>query len=257
MSDYLSSLVDITLNRSGVVKPRLPSMFEPVPRVQRISRLIDPERDAISDFLNIDDNVKPPKSEERTSPVKDVKSPVEGNLNAIIPPAPEEQSPEKPLTYPHPKERNASKSRESSSLETHYELDEERVTDHETNELPIKIKRIEQMREVAQNHEHLVLQEKSDGSFSHIDSQDKKLDIHQAIQSTEFESQFDPSLQPALQISDRASKPETKPTIHVRIGRIEVRAVMPDPKERRKTPSQPEPVLPLDKYLKQRRSGMR
>lgn len=56
---------------------------------------------------------------------------------------------------------------------------------------------------------------------------------------------------------DSVTTPESKPTIRISIGRIEVRATTPPaPMPRAKT-VQPAPTLSLDEYLKQRRPGQR
>jgi len=47
------------------------------------------------------------------------------------------------------------------------------------------------------------------------------------------------------------------PTVHIRIGRIEVRAVTQPPQSPARTPASPRPKLTLDEYLRQRNEGKR
>ncbi len=49
----------------------------------------------------------------------------------------------------------------------------------------------------------------------------------------------------------------TEPAVHVTIGRVEVRAIFPDPPARRLPMAKPRPTLSLDEYLKQRDRGER
>jgi len=48
-----------------------------------------------------------------------------------------------------------------------------------------------------------------------------------------------------------------RPTVHVTIGRVEVKAIMPPIQPERPKPSRPGPTLSLEEYLKQRNEGKR
>jgi hypothetical protein len=54
---------------------------------------------------------------------------------------------------------------------------------------------------------------------------------------------------------ERPRPPDSRPVIHVTIGRVEVRAVQPQPAPQR--PAPPRPKLTLEEYLRQRDKGER
>lgn len=68
-----------------------------------------------------------------------------------------------------------------------------------------------------------------------------------------------PTPAPAPASADAAAKPEATPTIHVSIGRIEVRAVAPPappaPPQPRPSPARPAPQMSLDDYLRAHNGG--
>jgi hypothetical protein len=64
------------------------------------------------------------------------------------------------------------------------------------------------------------------------------------------------SRQPAADGNRRQAADEKEPTVQVTIGRIDVRAVMPDPPLAHSA-ARPEPRLTLEEYSRQRREGLR
>jgi hypothetical protein len=69
---------------------------------------------------------------------------------------------------------------------------------------------------------------------------------------------------PVAPRSGRAGNPEavrspssSTPDVHVSIGRVEVRALFPEPPTRRAPPPRPRPTVSLDDYLNQRNRGKR
>lgn len=58
-------------------------------------------------------------------------------------------------------------------------------------------------------------------------------------------------------VSLLSEPPAPRPTVHVTIGRVEVKAIMPPVQPERPKPSRPGPTLSLEAYLKQRNEGER
>jgi len=67
-----------------------------------------------------------------------------------------------------------------------------------------------------------------------------------------------PSLGGAMRVPNRLSHSSTEePAVHVTIGKVEVRAILPDPPARQTAPGKSRPTLSLDDYLARRNRGQR
>jgi hypothetical protein len=71
MSDYLSNLIDRSLDRADVVQPRLPSLFEPTPEIGQIpmglGQPAEPAMTEIEESLTIRQNQQPARSINQNS----------------------------------------------------------------------------------------------------------------------------------------------------------------------------------------------
>jgi hypothetical protein len=88
----------------------------------------------------------------------------------------------------------------------------------------------------------------------------KQIPQTQPITQTDLHSTLPASPFPQVQTVPAAPFPQTSgrrevtpPTIHVRIGRVEVRAIVPTPSTPKVAPARPRPAVSLNEYLKQRR----
>jgi len=82
-----------------------------------------------------------------------------------------------------------------------------------------------------------------------------------AVQATPGGSAVRPPRRPEARIEpptvNRFGSRAQQPAFQVKIGRVEVRAVFPDPPARRNPPAQARPSLSLDDYLNRRQRGQR
>ena len=283
MSDYLGNLVTRTISQEPVVRPQLPSIFEPSiasgqvrselefeheafsassPGTQRSEATApNPPSSAPSITAPHQSAVGGPQSERIAHPTgtsRSIRAPSQSVVRDPEPIAPRvsrpkairrasgnaEASPEDIVPGP------ASKRRESRSVPVQAEANVERVAPElRKNDSPAGQRESTSRRARASETPTLVSQLSTPDS-PNIPSPVKPAATMQKIRAVE-------AVVPAIRSFPQfppAPKPPSAPTINVTIGRVEIRAVSPAPTPQRTRPKSAN-VLSLEEYLRRRASG--
>lgn len=277
MNDYLNNLVARTLRRSPVVRPRLPSLFEPL----SVAAVHPVSASAQSETFHEDETPTPPASEvSRALPL----------VKPLL------QHPESPkvdtgsrTNTPHTLEPDISKTLESSwtplsraeettlpgaqiltpagSLTTRAEAHRagslsERSTQSPSPKPGTKSSAAEpevygSARRSTSETRLIVSNNSPDGPPSSGRRDLLETTAKRALASRSDHSAMrrdDGVLFPTPNEATQFPEPETPQTISVTIGRVDVRAVFPQPQAPRVRRAHPAPMS-LDEYLKQRSEG--
>jgi hypothetical protein len=267
MNDYLHNLVARTLQLAPVVRPRLPSLFEPMAAGQAVN------------------NSPPPETHEDGTAA----GPVPGVFRTTVRP-PDKEPPVKFETGSQPTtgktiEREAGENRDASRRAISRPGELARATPQIVAPLPFQMgpEAPSIRRLIAQVAQPQVPKNGAEASTSEPEangSPPQSKFVTQQIASSGEESSRGrrdliettatrarasrltrPATQPsqterfvAAHQADSVPAPDTTPTINVTIGRVDVRAVFPQPQAPPARRAHPAPMS-LDDYLKQRSEG--
>jgi hypothetical protein len=254
MSDYLNGLVARSLSLAQVIKPRVPSLFEPQAIGGRLSAhglsVKTKEDDALSETVT--ETVARPRPSEQRKPGQrwfdDSVELREGRSQATVP----------TLVIPQPVEAKAEQARAAPPIQAPtieppapqpiLPTPETRTITRAAQELDRPV--------VTQSGTRIVMEK------TVIQDKPQRQALLRLEPSIPPQAQRLPELPVGLRPREKPggreakapaepqSKPEPAPTIHVTIGRIEVRATTPSaPPHKQRTEPQ---VMSLDEYLRQR-----
>jgi hypothetical protein len=245
MSDYFNNLLARTLSLAPVVRPRLASLFEPSSYVA-------------ADFIKAPPPAKKTHEDEtRTQPVLDLSRPF-GNSDGF-----------KPETSQRNDERSMFASEIPISVPARATTPEAyRLSDltHQITEPVIRLKSIRTAADEAAVSESSTQFQKEVPSVGGVLGTEPlsaaRRDPLETPAVRAVVTRVNDSLIQVNQVSAFASTnassalpaPEAEPTISITIGRVDVRAVFPQPQTQRPRPVHPGPMS-LDEYLARRNEG--
>jgi hypothetical protein len=275
MNDYIDRLISRSLNKSNVIQPRLPAIFEPQtndePVLNKTKVVIEPSYHSSKEEVLIAPRPEPDKQISSADPVtKSIKT---GKNDLIYPDRRELEDPSPSLNFAHAKTEYPEEFRdtiadknvpnENVAHEISFEPDNKRA---ENPEIIIPTNFIDQIIETKSRAEGKTLEKISDQplSFSqkHSDQKNGSQNPHDP------ESSFDTfkgklvtgsgiELNNKKSVISNNNLEQQESVIRVNIGRIEVRAVQPPTPLSQHRSKQFKPVLSLDDYLRQRNGDSR
>lgn len=291
MSDYLSNLVDRSLDRADVIQPRLPSLFEPVRGISSpISGFWGQEEQAIEQNFTDEINTRNVAKQDRpiaNSFVQASEQRSDTSLASLR--LPGLFSPTTAIQRSQPPNRSLSDSEQPAPLS------QSEPTSSPVHRLDIQSLFLKPPIAEPQIAERIVSVEKSEIATQPAPSPVQPVEPNRsavqplifdpplvAVQNAAAGSKESPSandlfpgqdppmlrlisenmplslIRPAIQAVEpemiESASPSSTPVIHVTIGRIEVRATAPANPPSNQT-RQKSPVMSLDEYLHQRGGG--
>jgi hypothetical protein len=237
MSDYLGNIISRSLSMVDFVKPRLPSIFEPVhPFANSFSEIVDTKEQKETDIARISEKAKPVDLRSQ-SPFSFPIQPPESNLMPSTPPFHHNE-----IQQQQPSDSNGDGLHIESSISQNQ--GKELIIDESLREEPAitSLKPESLSNKQLMKQKTILLPGAERYHLMPLSKIDPKIEMH-------FHSKT------AKNLED--NKTEQMPSVRVNIGRIEVRAIMPEPAKPRKTSAPATPKLSLEEYLKQRSGGQR
>ena len=245
MSDYLGHLVMRALSQAPMVRPQLPSLFEPSVASDGIGSELEIEQETLSEPLTLVRTPRPSSlGELQSTPItRPSETPI--SSESAIETANQSETAEYP---PSITKQPAHKQRESEplSLQT------------KTSVAPVASEQ-RRIDSDADQHENVARRGKAPTEVSQLsapNSQQIRPNLVRAASNVE-KARAVQAVVPSLRSSPQfpaSAPPASAPTVNVTIGRVEIRANVSAPPPVRPRPK-PGNVLSLEDYLRQRSKG--
>ena len=253
MSDYLGHLIARTVSPDAVVRPQLPSLFEPLPGNRPTQLEPGFERKLLSEQPPISPRTQEPSPTPLENPAS--RHSVRHELKAVIPEMSrakrnvrtnEEPDPVREEIIPSSAFKRSEKEPAVDWAEISLEpvMPKSRKNDLPEQRLEVDLRRARSEEEIISSSRLSVpsFQPKSERLLTSAPTITKDRPVHPVVPSVR-----------ALPPVQLARTPAPGPTINVTIGRVEIRATSPPPAQRACAKSGN--VLSLEDYLRQRSSG--